>query len=49
MKIRRESAAPLWRGASDAFVLDNKVKAIYYQEQTAKVATKANSGTQETK
>lgn len=33
----------------DAFVLDNKVKAIYYQEQTAKVATKANSGTQETK
>ncbi len=29
----------------DAFVLDNKVKAIYYQEQTAK----ANSGTQETK
>ncbi len=33
----------------DAFVLDNKVKAIYYQEKTAKTATKANSGTQETK
>lgn len=30
----------------DAFVLDNKVKAIYYQEQTV---TKANGGTQETK
>ena len=33
----------------DAFVLDNKVKAIYYQEQTAKAATKAGSGTQGTK
>lgn len=33
----------------DAFVLDNKVKAIYYQEQTAKTAAKTNSGTQETK
>lgn len=33
----------------DAFVLDNKVKAIYYQEQTAKTATKASGGTQETK
>ncbi len=33
----------------DAFVLDNKVKAIYYQEQTAKTVTKENSGTQETK
>lgn len=33
----------------DAFVLDNKVKAIYYQEQTAKTVAKANSGAQETK
>ena len=33
----------------DAFVLDNKVKAIYYQEQMAKAAAKAGSGTQETK
>lgn len=33
----------------DAFVLDNKVEAIYYQEKTANTATKANSGTQETK
>lgn len=33
----------------DAFVLDNKVKAIYYQEQTAKTVTEENSGTQETK
>lgn len=33
----------------DAFVLDNKVKAIYYQEQAAKTVTKENSGTQETK
>lgn len=33
----------------DAFVLDNKVKAIYYQEQTAKDATKPDSGAQETK
>ncbi|MCI8319080.1 MAG: hypothetical protein HFG96_11380 [Lachnospiraceae bacterium] len=33
----------------DAFVLDNKVKAIYYQEQTAKAAAKTGSGTQETK
>lgn len=29
----------------DAFVLDNKVKAIYYQEQTAKTVSKSNSGT----
>lgn len=33
----------------DAFVLDNKVEAIYYQEKTANTATKANSGAQETK
>ena len=33
----------------DAFVLDNKVEAIYYQEKTANTATKANSGTQEMK
>ncbi|NBJ94709.1 hypothetical protein [Parablautia muri] len=33
----------------DAFVLDNKMKAIYYQEQTAKTVAKANSGAQETK
>ena len=33
----------------DAFVLDNKLEAIYYQEKTANTATKANSGTQEMK
>ena len=33
----------------DAFVLDNKVKAIYYQEQTAKTVTEENGGAQETK
>lgn len=32
----------------DAFVLENKAKAIYYQAQTAKTATKPDSGTQET-
>lgn len=33
----------------DAFVLDNKVKAIYYQEQAAGTVTKPDSGTKETK
>lgn len=32
----------------DAFVLDNKVKAIYYQAQTAKTTTKPDSNTQGT-
>lgn len=32
----------------DAFVLENKAKAIYYQAQAAKTATKPDSGTQET-
>lgn len=32
----------------DAFVLENKAKAIYYQAQAAKAATKPDSGTQET-
>lgn len=32
----------------DAFLLDNKLKAIYYQEQVTKVATEPDSGTQQT-